>query len=115
MILFSNWYICMQWGLELSGMEFGAKWINRVKRCFSTAPFFVLVNGSLIGFFNSSRGLRQGDPLSPYPFIIGMEIFSILVDKAAYGGFLLGFKIADRFDEELQITHLLFADDTLVF
>ena len=96
-------------------MRFGAKWVNWVKRCISTASFSVLVNGSLVGFFNNSRGLRQGDPFSPYLFIIGMEVFSILVDKAPSGGFLLGFKIANRLGEELQITHLLFAGDTLVF
>ena len=44
-----------------------------------------------------------------------MEVFSILVDKAASGGFLSGFKLANRDGEELQITHLLYADDTLVF
>ena len=94
---------------------FGAKWVNWVKRCISIASFSVLVNGSLVGFFNSSRGLRQGDPLSPYLFIIDMEVFSILMDKDASGGFLPGFKIADRLGEELQITHLLFEDNTLVF
>ena len=59
--------------------------------------------------------MRQGDPLSPYLFVIGMEVFSNLVDKAASGGFLTGFNIANRQGEEEQITHLLFADDTLVF
>ena len=44
-----------------------------------------------------------------------VEVYSILVDKATFGGFLSGFKIANRFGEELQINHLLFADDTLVF
>ena len=49
-------------------------------------------------------------------FVIGMGVFSILVDKASYGGFLLGFKPANRDgEEELQITHLPFMDDTLVF
>ena len=75
----------------------------------------MLVNGSSIEFFNSTRSLRQGDPLSLYLFIISMDVFSILVDKAAFGGFLSGFKITDRFGEELQIIYLLFADDTLVF
>ena len=81
---------------------FGVKWVN-------------WINGSLTGFFDNTRGLRQGDPLSPYLFVIGMEVSSILVDKAASGGFLLGFKLANIDGEELQITHLLYADDTLVF
>ena len=77
--------------------------------------FSVLINGSPEGFFNSTRGLRQGDPLSPYLFVIGMEVFSNLVDKATSGGLLTGFNIENRQGEEEQITHLLFADDTLVF
>ena len=82
-------------------MGFGAMWVNWVKRCISTASSSVLVNGSPTGFFNSSIGLRQGDPLFPYLFIIGMDVFSILMDKAAFGGFLSGFKIMDRLGEEL--------------
>ena len=50
-----------------------------------------------------------------YLFVIGIKVFSILVDKAALGGFLLGYNITNRSGEAMQITHLLFADDTLVF
>ena len=96
-----------KWGLGLSGST-GLR--DAYQHLFST-----LINGSPIGFFNSTRGLRQGDPLSPYLFVIGMEVFSILVDKAASRGFLSGFKIVNRDGEELQINHLLFVDDTLVF
>ena len=99
----------------LQKMGFGAKWVKWIKRCTSTTSFSVLINGSPTGFFNSSRGLRQGDPLSLYLFVIGMEVFSILVDKATFGGFLSGFKIDNRYGEELQINHLLFANDSLVF
>ena len=96
-------------------MGFGAKWVNWIKRCITSTSFSVMINGSPEGFFNSTRGLRQGDPLSPYLFVIGMEVFSILVDKVALGGYLSGFNLVSRGGEDMQLTHLLFADDTLVF
>ena len=99
----------------LQKMGFGAKWISSIKWCISTVSFFVLINGSPTGFFKSSKDLRQGDPLSLYLFVIGMEVFSTLVDKVASGGFLSGYNITNRRGEAMQITHLLFANDTLVF
>ena len=74
-----------------------------------------MVNGSPTNFFQSSRGLRQGDPLSPYLFVLGMEALSILIDKAVTGGFMSGFNLRGRDGKEVQITHLIFANDTLVF
>ena len=74
-----------------------------------------MINGSPKGFFNNTRGLRQGDPLSPYHFVIEMEVFSTLVDKVGFGGDLSGFNLVNRGGEKMQITHLLFEDDILVF
>ena len=96
-------------------MGYGRKWVDRMKWCITTTSFSMLINGSPKGFFKSSRGLRQGDPLSMYLFVLGQEVFSIFVDKALQEGFLSGFKIVNREGEEVQITHFLFADDTLVF
>ena len=55
-----------------------------------------MVNGSPKGFFRSLRGLRQGDPLSPYLFVLRMEVFSLLVDRATEGGFIFGYKFKGR-------------------
>ena len=79
------------------------------------SPFSVIINGNLTGFFKSSRGLRQGDPLSPYLFVLGMEVFSLLIDKAKMGGFLTGYNIKGRNGVAMNVSHLLFVDDTLVF
>ena len=54
--------------------------------CILTAKFSVLVNGVTAGFFSSSKGLRQGDPLSPYLFVMGMEVLSVLIRRAVEGG-----------------------------
>ena len=85
-------------------MGFGERWIEWIKWCIATISFLVIVNGSLAGYFKSTRGLRQGDPLSPHLFVLGMEVFSILIDKAASGGFLSGFNLKGRTGEEVQVT-----------
>ena len=77
--------------------------------------FWVLVNGSPSGFFNSDRRLRQGDPLSPYLFVIGMMALTSLINRAERAGFLSACKVKGRAGDGVQLTCLLFADDTLVF
>ena len=99
----------------LKKMGFGERWIKWIDWCISTVKFSVLINGSPSGFFQSSRGLRQGDLLSPYLFVIAMEVFNCLLRRAMSGGFLFGWRVRGRSGEGFQISHLLFADDTLVF
>ena len=101
--------------MVLEKMGFRSKWLQWIKWCISTTTFLVLVNGSLVGVFRSTRGLRQGDPLSPYLFVIGMELFSRLIDRAMEGNFLFGCRVSGRGEEGLVLTHLLYADDTLIF
>uniref|UniRef100_A0A2N9GUF6 Reverse transcriptase domain-containing protein n=1 Tax=Fagus sylvatica TaxID=28930 RepID=A0A2N9GUF6_FAGSY len=64
---------------------------------------------------HSSRGIRQGDPLSPLLFVIVMEALSRLIDKASGVGLLSGFPVGREASDPLKISHLLFADDTLIF
>ena len=64
----------------------------------------VLVNGVPTGFFPSSKGLRQGDPLSPYLFVMGMEVLSVLIRRAVEGGFISGCSI-QRGRDRLSIFH----------
>ena len=99
----------------LGRMGFGSRWLSWMKWCMSTASFSVLINGSPAGFFPSSRGLRQGDPLSPYLFVIGMEALSCLINRAVDGNYLSGSRVANGRREELAISHLFYADDTLIF
>ena len=107
-----NWKFLMA---VLRKMGFGEKWIKWIDWCISIVKFSVLINGSPSVFFQSSRELRQGDPLCPYLFVIVMEVFSCLLRRATSGGYLSGWRVRGRSGEGILISDLLFADDTLVF
>jgi hypothetical protein len=68
-----------------------------------------------IGFFNSTCGFRQGDPLSPLLFVVVMEALSWMLITAMDQGHLIGFSVGPRDSDALVVNHLLFADDTLIF
>ena len=74
-----------------------------------------MINGSPSGFFRSSRCLRQGAPLSPYLFVIGMEALSCLLKRAVEGNFISGCRFGGRDGGEIVVSHLLYADDTIIF
>ena len=105
----------VNWNFILAIMEkmgFGSKWTGWIRWCISTTRFFVLVNDSLSGFFHNSRGLRQGDPLSPYLFILAKETLSHLLSRAREDSFINGFLVRGR--NGVGVVSHLFANNTLI-
>lgn len=94
----------------LDHMNFPDKYIKWVKLCVTTASFSINLNGALTGRFSSSRGLRQGDPLSPCLFIIAMEGFNQLLKQKIRQQI---FHYHPRC-EKLELTSLAFADDLFI-
>ena len=80
--------------------------------CVSSVSFSILINGSPKGYVKPERGIRQGDPLSPYLFIIRAEVLSHMMTRAATQRKIQGIKISSH---SPSINHLLFADDSLFF
>ena len=87
-------------------------WVDRVMCCVTTPSYYVLINGKTFGHITPSRGLRQGDPLSPYLFLLCTEGFTSLLHNAEMEGQIRGVSICRRAP---KITNLLFADDSLIF
>ncbi|RVW50737.1 Transposon TX1 uncharacterized 149 kDa protein [Vitis vinifera] len=96
--------------LEMKG--FGIRWRKWMRGCLSSVSFAVLVNGNAKGWVKASRGLRQGDPLSPFLFTIVADVLSRMLLKAEERNVLEGFKVGRN---RTRVSHLQFADDTIFF
>jgi hypothetical protein len=93
-------------------MGFPTKMITSIMLCVRTVTFSVLINGTPTTSFRPTRGIRQGDPLSPYLFIICAEVLSGLLSNGQDRGNIHGISIARNAP---PISHLLFADDSIIF
>lgn len=96
----------------MKGLGFNEKWCRWVMKCISSASYSILINGNPVGKIIPSRGIRQGDPISPYLYLLCTEGLSSIIQNSIQLGKLHGFK-ANRSGP--AISHLLFADDSLLF
>ncbi|KAL5826818.1 hypothetical protein ACOSQ3_018659 [Xanthoceras sorbifolium] len=91
----SKAYDQVEWDFQegmMSCLGFSLGWIARVMNCVRSVSYSFLLNGEVFGSLRPSRGLRQGDPLSPYLFFIYAEGLSALFHRAVREGSMAGFQ-----------------------
>ena len=84
------------------------KFVFWMMQCITTVTYSFLVNDEIVGCVHPQKGIRQGDPLSPYIFILCGEVLSGLCKKDQESGILAGLRVAIN---SLKVNHMLFADD----
>ena len=111
----SKAYDRVEWNFLEKIMErlgFDNKWISLISCCIRIVSFYILVNGEPHGLIHPSRGLRQGDPLSPYLFLLCAEGLHSLIKQAENCGKLHGVSLCRKGP---KVSHLFFVDDSLLF
>ncbi|GKF19672.1 RNA-directed DNA polymerase, eukaryota, partial [Tanacetum coccineum] len=109
---FAKAYDSIRWDyLEdvLCSFGFGSKWRAWIRGCLTSSMASILVNGSPTSEFQFHRGLKQGDPLAPYLFILVMESLHLSLSRAIEAGIFSGLRI----DSSTLISHLFYADDAV--
>lgn len=108
-------YDRLEWRFLLKAMEvfgFFAQSRDLIYRNICNIEYQFRINGEISGSFRSSRGVRQGDPLSPLLFVLAQQILSLNLKLRITTGQITGFKVGR---DEVSISHLLYADDILIF
>ena len=96
----------------LENKGFCTRWIELIMEYVRTVSYFILVNGEPKGLINPTRGIWQGEPLSPFLFLLCSEGLHGLITKATRAKEINGFSLCKRGP---KLTHLFFADDSLIF
>ncbi|GKA13191.1 RNA-directed DNA polymerase, eukaryota [Tanacetum coccineum] len=109
---FAKAYDSIRWDyLEdvLKSFGFGPKWCSWIRGSLNSGMASILVNGSPTSEFHFHRGLKQGDPLAPYLFILIMESLHLSFSRVIDAGIFNGIRI----DSSLMLSHLFYADDAV--
>ena len=93
-------------------LGFSGRFVATIMSCIKSVSYLVLLNGVPRSTIKPSRGLRQGDPLSPYLFLVCAMGLQGLLHKAEVDGFLRGVSICRNGP---HVSHLFFADDSVLF
>jgi hypothetical protein len=93
-------------------MGFACAWVKLIMMCVKTANLAISINGSPVGRIYPSHGIRQGDPISSYLFLLCAEALSTQLSKADGNGILRGVSTSRHGP---RLNHLFFADDTSLF
>jgi hypothetical protein len=93
-------------------LGFSPWWVHLIMACVSSVTYAILINGQPVGHIRPSRGIRQGDPLSPYLFLLCAEALSSLLQQAERTGSITSIPTSKMGP---RISHLFFADDSLLF
>jgi hypothetical protein len=96
----------------MTKMGFAERWVSLIMACVQSVSYSIVVNGTPVGQINPSRGLRQGDPISPYFFLLCAEALNSMLSKAESARVITGVPTSKRGP---KLTHLFFADDSLLF
>lgn len=96
----------------LKSIGFPDQWKVCLMSCVKSVTYQVLINGSPQGHIQPTRGIRQGDPLSPYLFVMCTEMLVKMMQQEGRDGRITGLKIAKNFP---SVSHLLFADDSMFY
>ena len=100
---------------KMKKKETSILWSNLKFFSLSSSSFYLfiwIVNGNAKGWVKASRGLRQGDPLSPFLFTIVADVLSRMMLRAEERSLLEGFRVGRN---RTRVSHLQFADDTIFF
>lgn len=91
---------------------FDLRWVQWIRACITTVSYQVLLNGKKTEVIRPSKGIRQGDSLSPYLFILVVDVLSRRLEQSITTRQIIGIRPRRTC---LEIHHLLFADDALFF